>query len=216
MATFEDLRGQKFNKLTPVKYLGNRKWECVCDCGKVVTVFTNNLKRGNTKSCGCLNKELASQRMTKHGKCNSRTYYIYNNMKERCYTKSNSCYKDYGGRGIVVCNDWKNDFMNFYKWAMSHGYDDSLTLDRIDVDGNYEPSNCRWVTFTDQQRNKRNNIQITYKGKTQPLKIWCEELDLPYNSIHHRYKYLHWTDPVILFETPVKLGNNQTLRGEKY
>ncbi len=159
MGKFQDLTGKKFHRLTPVKYLGNCKWLCQCDCGNTINVFTQNLKRNNTKSCGCLNKELASQRMTTHGKGNSRIYHIYHGMKERCYTKSNSCYKNYGGRGIKVCDEWLHDFMAFYKWSMNNGYDDSLTIDRIDVNGNYEPKNCRWVTNIEQQRNKRNNIQ---------------------------------------------------------
>lgn len=214
MATLKDLTGQKFNRLTPIEYLGGRKWRCKCECGNIIDVFTNNLTRGNTKSCGCFNSEIASQRMTKHGKRDTRLYHIYSNMKQRCYNNHSKDYKHYGARGIKVCDEWLNDFLSFYTWSMSSGYDDTVTIDRVDVNGNYEPDNCRWVDIETQSINKRNNIQITYKGKTQTLKTWCVDLGLPYKTIYCRYKYLNWRDPVTLFETPVKVGNNQTLRGD--
>ncbi len=213
MATLKDLTGQKFNRLTAIKYLGGRKWRCKCDCGRIIDVFTNNLTRGNTKSCGCLNSEVASGRLLKHGKTNTRLFHIFATMKQRCYNNNNTDYKNYGGRGIKICDDWLDNFASFYNWSMSNGYKENLTIDRIDNNKGYSPDNCRWVGVETQARNKRNNIQITYLGKTQPLKIWCQELNLPYRTIFNRYKYLHWQDPVTLFETPVKIGNNQTLRG---
>lgn len=213
MAKLKDLRGEKFNRLSPIEYLGNRKWRCKCDCGKIIDVFTNNLTRGNTKSCGCLNSELASKRSTTHGKTNTRLYHIYNSMKQRCYEINNPSYIHYGQRGIIICKEWLSDFINFYNWSINNGYQKGLSIDRIDVNGNYEPSNCRWITKEEQQRNKTNNIQITYNGKTKPLKTWCVELGLPYRTIFARYKYGNWRDPVTLFETPIKIGNNQTLRG---
>lgn len=216
MATLQNLTGQKFGRLTAIKYLGNRKWQCKCECGNIIDVFTNNLTRGNTKSCGCLNSEIASKRWLKHGKADTRLFHIFCHMKQRCYNKSNKNYKNYGERGIKIYNDWLDNFTNFYDWAMNNGYKDNLTIDRINVNGNYEPNNCRWVGLETQNRNKRNNIQITYRGKTQPLKTWCIDLNLPYKTVFCRYKYLHWEDPVTLFETPVKVGNNQTLRGDKY
>jgi len=157
---FKDLTGKRYGKLTVLKYVGKDKnrhslWLCKCDCGVEKTISSTALQAGQ-KSCGCEGaRTTLSQRMTKHGMYKSRIYDIWHCMKDRCYREGNSKYYLYGGRGIRVCDEWKNDFVPFYEWAMSNGYKDDLTLDRIDSDGNYEPSNCRWATVTEQNRNRR-------------------------------------------------------------
>lgn len=124
----------------------------------------------------------------KHGLCKTRLYSIYMNMKTRCYNKNNSHYKYYGKRGIKVCNEWLHDFQAFYDWSMSNGYNDNLTIDRINVDGNYEPDNCRWITQHDQCYNTRYNVYLTYNGKTQTMKEWADELGIKLGTISYRYR----------------------------
>lgn len=121
----------------------------------------------------------------KHGMIGTRIYNIWHDMKRRCYCKSRKSYARYGGRGITVCPEWQ-EFMPFYDWAMANGYSDNLTIDRIDVNGNYEPSNCRWVTSKEQANNKRNNHMITHNGKTQTITQWADELEINESTLHSR------------------------------
>ena len=121
-----------------------------------------------------------------HGKFNTRIYRIWGNMKGRCYCKSRREYKNYGNRGITVCDEWLHDFQAFYDWAMNNGYNENLTLDRKDVNGNYEPSNCRWITNEEQQSNKRYNKMITYSGETRSLAQWAREYNMCYKTLQKR------------------------------
>lgn len=159
MASMNDISGMKFGRLTAIKNAGSknqrRMWECLCDCGNKCIVCESALTSGNTKSCGCIAKELLISRNTVHGKCGTRLYKTWRNMKTRCYNKNCVEYSCYGGRGIKVCDEWLNDFSVFYDWAMEHGYDDNLTIDRIDNDKNYCPENCCWITRSENIR-KRN------------------------------------------------------------
>lgn len=159
-------------------------WNCKCDCGKTFVVRAYNLKSGNTKSCGCLQKEIARASHEKHNKTGTRLYYIWEHMKQRCTNPNDPAYNYYGGRGIKVCNEWTNDFQPFHDWAISNGYADNLTIDRIDVNGNYEPSNCRWITLKHQQRNKRNNTKVLFKGYCKTVVEWAEEFGCHPNAVY--------------------------------
>ena len=144
----------------PTKNSKERKRFGIYKCGFCGTNFkanTNDINRGYIKSCGCYNKRRVSETHKTHGKRHTRLYKIWINIKDRVLNPKNKRYSDYGGRGITLCDDWKNDFMSFYTWAMENGYEENkgLSIDRIDNDGNYEPSNCRWATQTIQTRNQR-------------------------------------------------------------
>lgn len=197
MGKVKDITGQKFGRLTVIKFLRieNHKaiWLCECECGNLTEVATNHLTSGHTKSCGCLHKERTIESHKTHGQKNTRLYRIWRCMKQRCYNKNFPYFQDYGGRGITVCSEWYNDFMAFYDWAMKNGYDNTLTIDRIDVNGNYEPNNCRWATAKQQARNRRNNINFTYNGETHCLKQWCEILGLNYNTVGTRFYTYGWS-----------------------
>lgn len=147
----KDLTGQRYGILTVVSMAGHQgdaiTWNCLCDCGKTSVVQGKNLQSGATRSCGCQH--------VKHQKTGTRLYRIWNGMKSRCSNSTHPGYSHYGGRGITVCDEWKNSSKAFFEWALANGYEDHLTIDRIDVNGNYEPSNCRWVTQRVQCSNKR-------------------------------------------------------------
>ncbi|MGT3716950.1 hypothetical protein ACPA2G_11035 [Staphylococcus aureus] len=150
-------KGDKYNRLTAVKEIDNRKWLFRCICGNEKVISKYDVQKGHTKSCGCLQKENTSKAKRTHGDTDSRLYYIWENMRKRCYKPNSDRYKNYGARGITICDDWKNNYSNFYKWAYSNGYNDNLTIERIDINGNYEPSNCTWITMKDQAKNRTSN-----------------------------------------------------------
>lgn len=177
--------GSRFYMLTVLeetdKYnsSGHKLFLCKCDCGEKKLVSKSALQRGDNKSCGCL-------RGNRHGMSNTRIYKLWQDIKRRCYNANNQAYSYYGGRGINMCDEWKNDFMSFYNWSMENKYDDSLTIDRIDVNGNYEPSNCRWVTNEIQANNKTNNRYFTINNETKSLADWCNIYNKRYLTVHHR------------------------------
>lgn len=155
--TYKDLKKQRFGRLTVLRATEQRTrqgaviWECFCDCGNITFVSTCSLKDKNTQSCGCLHID----RVTKHRECNTRLYRIWANMKYRCNNPKARKYKFYGGAGITVCKEWETSFSQFKEWALSHGYSDNLSIDRINNDGNYEPTNCRWADSVTQNNNRR-------------------------------------------------------------
>ena len=186
--------GKKINKLTVLdEYLvhkNNRNYTyctCKCECGNVVTIIKTNVSRGVTKSCGCLVKEKTQLINKTHGMTKTRLYAIWKAMKARCNNPKCKEYKWYGARGIRVCTEWESDFIAFYEWTKENGYNETLSLDRINVNGNYEPSNCRWVTMKVQERNRRNNVFVTYNGETLTLSEWSEKTGICYPTLKWRY-----------------------------
>ena len=187
--------GQRFNKLTVIKlnhtkiYKRYRKdrniyeniyvdyYLCKCDCGKECLVQRCNLRSGHTKSCGCIEKG-----NIKHRLHDTKLYRIYNHMKERCNNENCKSFKNYGGRGIKICKEWNNDFMSFYNWAINNGYQENLSIDRIDVNGNYEPNNCRWVDILTQANNKTNNFYIDYDNKKYTMSDLSRLLNIHYEK----------------------------------
>lgn len=178
---YKDLIGQRFGRLTVVSLVEAKssasvptEWICRCDCGNTTKVRGSNLLSGGTKSCGCLQKEIARNALFKHGDKNSRLYTIWCHMRHRCECVWEEGYPNYGGRGISVCSEWRNSYEAFKTWAHQSGYSDKLTIERIDVNGNYCPANCRWATPKEQNLNKRNTIRIEYKGETKTQTEWAE------------------------------------------
>lgn len=156
-----DLTDHVFGRLSVTGVSGKDKyghtlWRCVCECGKQVYVTTGNLSQGRTKSCGCWNRERTSNLLKTHGESNkSRLYFIWKNMRQRCLNPNNPRFKDYGARNITVCDEWLKSYELFRDWALSHGYEERLTLDRVNNDQGYSPSNCRWATYKEQNNNRR-------------------------------------------------------------
>ena len=190
-----DLTGKKFGKLEVIGVhdTGSRKtyYVCQCDCGNIKVVRADALISGATKSCGCIKKEQDKINLSanhKHKMSGTRIYETWQDMKRRCYNKQNARYDRYGGRGITVCDEWLNNFQSFHDWAISNGYSDDLSIDRIDNDGNYEPSNCRWSTAKEQCNNRGSNINITIGNATKSLMCWCEIFNVDYKKVYARYK----------------------------
>lgn len=204
----QDLTDQRFGMLTALSEVKERRqgkvmWLCKCDCGKLHIAPKTRLVNDKVHSCGCLRYIRASKSLTKHGKRHSRLYSIWANMKNRCHLESSTEYKRYGARGIHVCPEWRDNFQTFYNWAMENGYQDNLTLERIENNGNYEPANCRWATTKEQNRNTRRTRYLTYGGKTQCIADWADETGLSQSLIRQRIEKLHWSIEKTL-TTPVK------------
>lgn len=187
---FKNLEGQMFGRWTVIAYAGRSKnkhslWDCICDCGTKKTVFGLHIVRGSSKSCGCLSSEVVTKRNSSHGLINTPEYHAWRGIKQRCNYKNSNSYINYGGRGIKVCDRWENSFENFLA-DMGNRPSQKHSIDRIDNDGNYEPSNCRWATRTEQNRNTRQNRLLTFQGKTQCVSEWADELEIPAMAIRNR------------------------------
>ena len=181
MSNHRDISNQKYSRLTPIKYVGvykNRSsWLCKCDCGNEVVVSTDKIVSGHTKSCGCLK--------IKYSIANKRLFQVWCNMHSRCKKPNRKDSKYYFDKGISVCDAW-DVYENFQTWALENGYSDDLTIDRIDNYGNYEPSNCRWVTITEQQRNRCNCHYLTMNGVKKTLSEWAREFGIPRETLRYR------------------------------
>lgn len=206
-----NLTGQKFGRWTVIseapRHGQTRYWLCQCDCGTVREVRQQNLINGQSTSCGCYHREEAKSignRSRKHGDFGTHLYGIWAGMKRRCYNPHTKYYEDYGGRGIKVCDKWL-DYVPFKEWATSHGYSEGMSIERLDVNGNYCPENCTWIPKNQQNRNKRNTIRIEYKGKTYTLKEISEITHIKEHTLFARYQR-GWTSEEIF--NP-KLKQNQ-------
>ena len=195
MKNIINLLGQRFGKLTVISKAGISKhgsvnWLCKCDCGNETIVNSNNLRRGHTLSCGCYQREQAAiagkKTLTIHGKAKSRLYHIWIGMKQRCYNNKSANFKRYGGRGIYVCDEWKNDYQSFYDWSILNGYDESLTIDRINNDKEYSPQNCRWITIKEQGNNRSTNRYITINNQTKTVAQWAEISGIRTGTLYKR------------------------------
>ena len=189
-----DLTGKKFGRLLVLKRhcentRGNKpKWVCQCDCGTVVIVDGSSLSTGNTRSCGCLKREIDSYVNATHGQSKTKLYSVWSNLKERCDKPENKSYSRYGGRGITYSSEWKH-FEPFYNWAIATGYKEGLTIDRINPNDNYCPENCRLISLASQSRNKSNTIYVTIAEDTKPLAEWCEIHNVKYPTALWRYHH---------------------------
>lgn len=191
-----ELAGRRVGLLTAIYMIQNsdpETWHCVCDCGNTVDVSRRVLLRGTRQSCGCAynmdsREKMRSSRL-KHGKYGTRLYNVYYGMIQRCYYEKHIDHEWYASRGIGVCDEWRENFDAFYDWAISTGYRQSLSLDRVDNDLGYSPDNCRWSTPKEQANNRRSNIRVTYNGETKTLKQWAEESGVKYGTVYYRYKH---------------------------
>ncbi|MEX0314726.1 MAG: hypothetical protein AB3N18_11155 [Allomuricauda sp.] len=183
--------GTKFNRWTVLKECPKvsrrTKFLCKCECGTIRSVASHSLISGGSKSCGCLSSEITRKRNFIHGLSNSKLFFVWSSMKQRCQSQTDLGYVNYGGRGIKVCAEWI-EFKPFYDWAIKNGYREGLTLDRINNNGHYEPSNCRWTTRKVQNYNKRDNRILTYNGKRLFLSEWAKELNITVSGLINRLK----------------------------
>ena len=202
-----DLTGKQINRL---KVIGKAYkdeynhwyWECKCDCGNKVIVAGNNLRRGTIKSCGCWRSERMEKLNKTHGLRGERIYNIWSRMKQRCENPKAPEFHNYGGRGIELCEQWHH-FEPFCEWAMANGYKDGLTIDRINNNGNYEPSNCRWTTPKNQCNNKRNNHTLSYNGETHTISEWAGITGINKDTLRHRVVLYGWSTEMAL-TTPAR------------
>lgn len=193
-------KGSRFGKLTVIglhhkehiikKNSKNNYYKyfylCKCDCGKETICEERSLKSGNTKSCGCYNISKIIERNTTHNLSSTRLYKIYHGMKKRCYNHKSKSYKNYGGRGIKICKEWLDSFPKFYEWSLNNGYREDLTIERKDVNGNYEPQNCCWVSVKEQAKNRRRNVFYELNGVRKILPDWAREYNMPFTCVRKR------------------------------
>lgn len=209
---FRYLSGQKFNRLYVIciserQSNKNRHYLCRCDCGKEVVVGGYKLLSGATKSCGCYSRELASKRSFRHGASKTRIYSIWGDMIDRCANKNNTEYKHYGERGISVCEEWKSNFIDFKRWADANGYEANLTIERLNVNGNYDPSNCCWIAKSEQVWNRRVTLLCEINGEILNTRQIREIYGIPRSVITKRLKR-SWKGSDLI--KPVRIMNKKS------
>lgn len=198
-----DITGNKYGRLTVIKFdhynkFNNPYWLCECECGNKKSIRESLLKNGKTLSCGCYQKE----KSTKHGMRNKKLYNVLEGIKSRCLNPKNNYFYLYGARGIKVCEEWCSDREKFFSWALENGYKEGLSIDRIDVNGDYCPENCRWVDRKKQMNNTRRNVFITFNDETKTISEWASKFGFKPSLIRDRLKW-GWTIEKAL-TTPVK------------
>jgi hypothetical protein len=186
---FIEMSGQKYGRLSVIAYAGSLKkkarWECLCDCGSAYVAIGHDLRSGNTSSCGCIHREQLVARNRTHGRSGTTEYNIWAGMIDRCTRPAHKDFHRYGGRGITICDRWRNSFEAFFS-DMGCRPSQKHSIDRMDNDGNYEPGNCQWTTQTMQVRNSRRARPLTLNGRTQSIREWSVELDIGYWTIVNR------------------------------
>lgn len=203
---YEEYLNKKYNEWTVVSFSHKDKYNhpffnCICSCGNKNTIDIFSLKYGKSKSC---KKCSAKKRKNKHNLSYSRIYRIYNHIKQRCNNKQDSAYKNYGGRGIKICKEWEDNFINFYNWSIANGYEENLSIDRIDNNENYCPQNCRWVDMETQQNNKRNNHIITYNNKEYTISNFCKKFNLNERLVRQRINVYGYEEPEKLLKKDLR------------
>lgn len=196
-----NLKGTKAGRLLVLRKVGSDiqkriLWECQCDCGNIVIIKSSSLK--TTKSCGCLRKEVASLRMSRHGESKTKLYSVWGAMQQRCVD-----IPLYSDRGISVCDEWL-DFQSFKKWALANGYQEGLYIDRIENDGDYEPNNCRFVTSKESANNRRTCTYITALGETKTMKEWSDDsrCKVNYETLVSRLVKYNWSPEIAIMMRP--------------
>jgi hypothetical protein len=187
---------EKYNKLTIIEVIGRTKGykkivKCICDCGKECTMILYAIKAGKTKSCGC--SRIGKQNGLKHGLARSPVQTVWATMKQRCYNEKAENYSNYGGRGIAVCDEWRNNFEKFHHWMMANGWSKGLQIDRVDNEKNYCPENCRLVTPKENSFNRRDTIRIEKDGVWYSLKNYCETFNISYTAVIQRVSKKKWS-----------------------
>ena len=211
MSKVNDLTGKRFGRLVVIERSGSNSrrratWLCRCDCGKNIVVSGSDLPRRT--SCGCARSDFLAafnkETKTTHGMRYTRLYREWRAMINRCYCSTWKHYSNYGGRGIKVCDEWRDSFEAFRDWALVNGYQDDLSIDRVNVNGNYEPSNCRWATIKQQANNTRNSRFLEYNGEIKTVKEWADELGLNYNTLYSRITTKGWSVEKALTTPPFR------------
>lgn len=207
-----DLVGEKYGRLMVLEYAhrnprGKSMWKCRCDCGNTKVVLGTHLTSGHTTSCGCYNEDIIKSRVATHGMSKTRLYNIWRVMRKRCGYENATNYENYGAKGIRVCDEW-HDYSKFRDWAMSHGYSDNLTIDRVDNNKGYTPENCRWVDMKTQARNNSRNKLIMFRGETHCMMDWAEILGINYRTLQQRLTTYGWSIEKA-FTTPIHHRGNE-------
>lgn len=212
----EDITGQRFGMLTVLgreKFNGSYKWKCLCDCGNITYCMASSLMTGHKTSCGCYGRDRLGNDNRTHGQTGSRLFKIYHGIKARCYNKNFNEYDRYGGRGIGLCKEWLDNPQSFFDWSLQNGYNDDLTIDRIDNNGNYSPENCRWITRKEQNSNTSRNVIYEYNGEALNLSRICEKYGINYSTIRKRLKCGMSIKEAV--ETPINKSYSRSKRGMK-